>query len=552
LATGVLFTSILLAMFIARGVTRSVSSLSGAAARVREDKDFSVRAAKVSRDELGLLTDAFNEMLNGIQARDSELESHRHNLEGMVAARTAELSARNTAMRVVLDNVEEGLATINFDGSMANETSASFARWFGAPSGGVAIGSHMSRISENLGLAYRVGWDAVAEDFLPWELTLDQLPRAFAAGHRHYKVHYRPLLLDTKLTGALMVVADVTEALERERHAREQQEALRVFEQIMQDRHGFQEFMNEVNRLVELTYKPEALTVQELMRAVHTVKGNCGIFGVQSIAAVAHELETFIVEEQRAPAPEALATLQDAWRAFYDKIQRMHGDQENVLQVHQTELAKLVELTDRHAPHREIGEQLRELAYEPVQRRFMRMTDRAKTLAARLGKQPIEVESDAGSLRLPVEPWTEFWASFVHVVRNAVDHGLESADERRAAGKDGLPKLRLSCRRQDTHCIIEVSDNGHGIAWERVREKARERGLPFATRDDLVGALFTDGLSTRDQATDTSGRGVGMSSVREACQTMNGRVEVISEPGQGTTFRFSFPDAFGAAKRRVA
>jgi two-component system chemotaxis sensor kinase CheA len=409
----------------------------------------------------------------------------------------------------------------------------------------------MSRINEHLGLEYRVGWDAVAEDILPWELTLEQLPRAFASNDRHYKVHYRPLLQDNKLTGALMVVADVTQVLERERHAREQQEALRVFEQIMQDRHGFQEFMAEVNRLVELTFKPEALTVPELMRAVHTVKGNCGIFGVQSIAAIAHELETFIVEEQKKPAPEALVELQQAWKAFHDRIQRLHGDQD-MLQLHEAELTKLIDLTERHAPHREIGEQLRELAYEPVQRRFMRMAERAKSLASRLGKQPIEIENDASGVRLPVEPWAEFWASFVHVVRNAVDHGLESPEERRAAGKSGPPKLRLSCRRQGTQCIVEITDNGHGIAWERVREKARERGIPSTTRDDLVGALFTDGLSTRDQATDTSGRGVGMNSVREACAAMNGRIEVISEPGQGSTFRFVFPDAFGAATRRVA
>jgi len=551
LAGAVLVISILLAALIARGVTRSVSSLSGAAARVRNDKDFSVRAAKVSNDELGLLTDAFNEMLSGIQARDHELESHRQNLEGMVAARTAQLRERNDAMRVVLDNVEEGLATIHMDGSLAAETSASFARWFGAPVEGATLGSHMACVSENVSLAFRLGWEAVAEDFLPWELTLEQMPRSIQRDGRHYKVHYRPLLSGEKLNGALMVVADVTEALERERHAREQQEALRVFEQIMQDRHGFTEFMNEVNRLVELTYKPEALTIQELMRTVHTVKGNCGIFGVQSIAAIAHELESFVVEEQKVPAPEALEALQTAWTSFRNRIHKLHGD-DGTLQVHPTELAHLVDLTERHTPHRELAEQLRELTYEPVQRRFMRMAERAKTLASRMGKQGLEIEQDGGSVRLPVEPWAEFWGSFVHVVRNAVDHGLETAEERAAAGKQGPAKLRLSCRKQNAQCIIEVSDNGHGIAWERVRAKAKERGLPHTTREDLVNALFTDGLSTRDAVSDTSGRGVGMSSVRESCFALGGRIEVISEPGQGSTFRFVFPEALTTSKRRVA
>ena len=551
LASAVLVTSILLAMLIARGVTRSVSSLAGAAERVRNDKDFSIRAEKVSRDELGVLTDAFNEMLSGIQARDTELESHRHNLEGLVEARTAELRSRNNAMRVVLNNVEEGLATIHKDGTLAAETSAAFERWFGAPLEGATIGSHMAVVSENMSLSFRLGWEAVTEDILPWELTLEQMPRAFAAGDRHYKVNYRPLLDGQQLTGALMVVQDVTEALERERHAREQQETVRVFEQIMQDRHGFTEFMNEVNRLVVLTYKPEQLTIQELMRTVHTIKGNCGIFGVQSIAAIAHELESFVVEEQRVPAPEALEALQTAWSAFRDRILQLHGDQET-LQLQPSELQRLVELTERHTPHRELAEQLRELAYEPVQRRFMRLAERAKSLAARLGKQPIDVEQDGGSVRLPVEQWAEFWGSFVHVVRNAVDHGLESPAERAAAGKNGSPTLRLVCRRQGAQLLVEVSDNGHGIAWERVRAKAADRGMPAATTEDLVNALFTDGVSTRDEVSDTSGRGVGMSSVRAACQALNGQIEVVSQQGEGTTFRFRFPQAFATTSRRVA
>jgi two-component system chemotaxis sensor kinase CheA len=222
------------------------------------------------------------------------------------------------------------------------------------------------------------------------------------------------------------------------------------------------------------------------------------------------------------------------------------------VQLQPTELSHLVELAERHTPHHELAEHLRELAYEPVQRRFTRLAERAKSLAARLGKQPIVVELDGGAVRLPTEPWAEFWGAFVHVVRNAVDHGLEAPEQRSAAGKSDPPTLRLSCTRVNTQCIIEVSDNGVGIGWERVRDKARERGLPHATTADLVNALFADGVSTRDEVSDTSGRGIGMSSVRAACLALHGRIDVVSEPGQGTTFRFSFPNAFAWTSRRVA
>jgi two-component system chemotaxis sensor kinase CheA len=553
LAGGVLVVSMVLGIFIGRGVSRSVSSLSEAAKRVQEDKDFSVRATAVSNDELGKLTEAFNEMLSGIQTRDSELEGHRHNLEALVNARTAELSQRNDAMRIVLDNVEQGLATIHLDGTLARETSASFARWFGAPAEQTTLGTHMQVVSHDVGLAFRLGWDSIVDDILPWELSLEQMPRKVRANGRFYELTYRPILADNKLTGALMVVSDVTEALEQERRAREQQEALNIFEHIMQDRHGFNEFMQEVSRLVDVTRKPEAISVQDLMRTVHTVKGNCSIFGVNSIAAIAHELESFIVEQQAVPEPEALAALQDAWSAFDARIQKLHGDDEESIELQRSELAEIIDNAERRAPHEQLAQQLRELSYEPVERRFQRLAERAKTLASRLGKAQLEIEQDAGLVRLPAEPWAEFWGSFVHVVRNAIDHGLETNVERTAAHKSGPAKLKLTCKRDGSNLVIEVSDNGRGIAWERVREKARSMGLPHTTREDLEKALFTDGLSTRDAVSDTSGRGVGMGAVREACVALGGRIEVQSELGQGTTFRFSVPAVSSAhGQRKVA
>jgi two-component system chemotaxis sensor kinase CheA len=552
LAGGVLVISIALAWVIARGVTRSVSSLSHAAKRVREDKDFSVRATKISHDELGVLTEAFNEMLVGIQARDTELEAHRHNLEALVDARTAELSARNDAMRIVLDNVEEGLATIHLDGTLANETSAAFVRWFGAPTECVPIGTHMQRLGADTGLSFRLGWDAIIDDMLPWQLSLEQMPRKVQAHGRHYALTYRPILHADKLTGALMVVADVTDELERERRARDQQEALHVFEQIMQDRHGFYEFMTEVSRLVDLTRKPETLSIPELMRAVHTVKGNCGIFGVHSVAAIAHELESEIVEQQRVPEPEALAELHETWDEFRERVDALHGADQDVIELHSQELADVVASAERRTPHEQLAAQLRELSFEPVQRRFVRLAEQAKTLAARLGKTGLEVEQDAGSVRLPEAGWVEFWASFVHLISNAVDHGIEPRAEREAAGKKVPPKLRLSCRLHGAECIVEISDNGKGIAWERVRAKAQQFGLPHSTREDLVNALFADGLSTRDEASETSGRGVGMSAVKEACNALGGRIDVQSEAGQGTTFRFRIPYRSAANSRKVA
>src|SRR5262249_37493392 len=88
---------------------------------------------------------------------------------------------------------------------------------------------------------------------------------------------------------------------------------------------------------------------------------------------------------------------------------------------------------------------------------------------------------------------------------------------------------------------IEITDDGRGIGWDAVATKAKAAGLPYATRSDLVAAVLTDGISTKEVVSDISGRGVGMAAVREACAALGGVVEIDSEPCVGTTIRCCFP-----------
>jgi two-component system chemotaxis sensor kinase CheA len=133
-----------------------------------------------------------------------------------------------------------------------------------------------------------------------------------------------------------------------------------------------------------------------------------------------------------------------------------------------------------------------------------------------------------------------FWQSMVHVVRNAVDHGLEAKEARSAAGKPEVGRIRLRTR-METACLqVWVEDDGAGIDWERVRQLAHKRGLPSQTHDELVSALLSDGMTTRSEVSHVSGRGVGLSAVRDACTANGGSISVQSQPGRGTSFCFSF------------
>jgi len=224
-------------------------------------------------------------------------------------------------------------------------------------------------------------------------------------------------------------------------------------------------------------------------------------------------------------------------------VLRLAGtEEEPLVEVAYDELEELERAATVRTPHPEIARLLQRLKFERGIVRLRRVAEQAKGLAERIGKGGLEVEIDASKdVRVPAERWAPFWSSFVHVVRNALDHGIEPAEARTAAGKPPHGKLRLATRVDGDTLEIEFADDGRGIDWPRVREKAKERGLPHTTEGDLVNALFSDGLSTAEAVSDISGRGVGMSAVRDAARKLGGGINVVSKRGAGTLVRFRFP-----------
>jgi two-component system chemotaxis sensor kinase CheA len=147
-----------------------------------------------------------------------------------------------------------------------------------------------------------------------------------------------------------------------------------------------------------------------------------------------------------------------------------------------------------------------------------------------------DTELDRGMLEQLAEP-------LVHLVRNAVDHGIEPADEREAVGKPAHAVVRLHAMQLGSEVILAVSDDGRGIDLARVREEASRRGSDASALgdDEALYLIFRSGLSTAGFISDVSGRGVGLDVVKQAVDAARGRIEVRSTPGEGTEFRIVVP-----------
>ena len=184
--------------------------------------------------------------------------------------------------------------------------------------------------------------------------------------------------------------------------------------------------------------------------------------------------------------------------------------------------------------------QVRMIPVEAVLLRFPRLV---RDLGVKLSKQ-VELQLIGKDTELDRSVVDSLGDPLVHLIRNALDHGLEGPAEREAAGKPATGRLQIEARHAGGNVIISVSDDGRGIDAERVARKARERGLIGDEPVDLARAtelLFHPGFSTSDTTSDISGRGVGMDAVRVAIRELGGEVTLLSEPGKGTTAEIRLP-----------
>jgi two-component system chemotaxis sensor kinase CheA len=190
----------------------------------------------------------------------------------------------------------------------------------------------------------------------------------------------------------------------------------------------------------------------------------------------------------------------------------------------------------------------------PLQRVFEPLPRLARELALELGKQ-VDVELRGAELELDRSILDRLGDPLVHLLRNAIDHGLESPDVRRTAGKAAGGRVVLEARRERDHVRIAMSDDGGGIDLGRVKRRAIEAGLlhPDLADDlpphEIAALVFRPGLSTALEVSRVSGRGVGMDAVKATIESLGGSVELASQPGLGTTTVLMVP--FSAAVQRM-
>jgi signal transduction histidine kinase len=460
------------------------------------------------------------------------------------------ISRRNRDMAMLLDTAEQGFLGMDHTGTLVAERSAVAASWLGSYRPGQKLWDSIGAVDPIAGQWLRLGWSNLMESGFPIEVSLDQMPKRLTIGGHAVRLQIKPLMEGADLRQALVVLSDITAEIERQRAQAMGRDLVCVLEHLARDKAGFFEFLADAELLVQ-----SVETGLDLLRSggsvdanfrldLHTLKGNAAVFGLSHIATCCHELEdclpaSAVVGGEHVAAGEALRR---AWHELHGKLLRILGaSRRDVIELHVQDLEAVERLLRGGASPVELLGFIQSWRLEPVDVRLERLAAQARQLARRLGRGDVHIKIESDRVRLERQRWLPFWRVFGHVLRNAVDHGLEPPSERVEIGKHPAGTISLRAHELDGRLVIEVEDDGRGIAWEQVADRARAMGLPADRHQDLVEALFTDGVSTAVGPTEISGRGAGLAAVRVACVALGGSVAVTSQPGKGTLLRFTWP-----------
>jgi len=491
------------------------------------------QVAVVGKDEIGSLATEINSMLTTI-------------------------ASRSRAIRDIVDNVSFGFLVVDSNTRIQPGFTQSCSNLLGlSPEAieGRAL-TTVLRMNRKDTDWFQVLFGQLFEDILPEETSLSQLPSriTLTLGESRRAIHLDGRVLRDEISkvprGVLFSLSDVTEL---EKAEQENLEA-RTLIKIMRAPIAFHDFIADCRTHMRTLESSLASGNQVTVRRVlHTLKGNFGCFDLLNIVQEIHHIEEKTeIEKSDVLRVESLIK---AFLAANSAVLKINYEQDSPVShvvadqdlVRLESLAKSDRLTLEQKNAAIVG-LVQEMRRKPFREVAGPIDEMVQQTAARLGKT-VEFAFSGGDLRVDLGRLKPVVEVLPHLLRNAIDHGIETSEVREDSGKSPIAKIELSVADEGGSggVVITVSDDGRGINTKLVGERAVKMGLVTDARlrtmtdHEIAMLIFSDRLSTASEVSDISGRGVGMSAVLDAVQRCSGTLEIGNLPGRGCRFQIKVP-----------
>ena len=563
-ATGVSIVSIItiivltsFGILLYRQIINPIHQMQEMTSEIANTQDFTRQIPVQRMDEIGKSINAFNMMINKIQEN------------------SALLKQKTTDIQTMLQNMPQGILTISNGNKVHPEYSAYLETIFERSD--IVDHDVMDLVFSNTNL----GSDAlsqveaatgacIGEDVMNFEfnkhLLVGEIEKKMPDGRiKILDLSWSPITNDANNTVRLMLcVRDVTELRKLAAEANKQKRELEIIGEILsitQEKfHEFitssLQFIDENELLIRENPEHNSEVITKLFRNMHTIKGNARTYALRHLTNIVHEAEQPYVE-LRKPRPEiawdqtvlmnALFSVKDALE-HYARINEVslgrkgpgrRGGIEHFLMVDKNQIQETISRLEKAntgnlhellAVHDAVRKTLRLLGTERIVETLEGIFDSLPSLANELGKLPPIIHILDNGYVIHTQASGTIKNVFMHLLRNALDHGLETPEERMEHNKPAAGTILLQMDVQEGMLHIKISDDGRGLALARIRKIAIEKEL--IRSDELIGdeeaanLIFRAGFTTAENVTEVSGRGVGMDAVQNFVKRENGIIKI--------------------------
>ncbi|MFZ5354767.1 MAG: response regulator [Bacillota bacterium] len=510
-----------------------------------------------------LLENNYNQEVN----KNEELNQWNRKLEYAVAERTASL-------RNLLDNAGQGFLTFDSDLIVHPQYSLECINIFGR-------NIQNSRFSELIfpdDTEQRNFLEVMLSNILSkksdnrLEIYLSLLPSEVKINNRFIEVKYKltspPDTMDQK--SFMVILTDITDKRNLENKIEEERNTLRMvvkaivyYSELMDCINDYHCFFGEKAYSILKSSRSMEDMIYEIFRHVHTFKGSFSQLDMTGISSKLHELEERL-SELKARHYEVST---DEIRKLFEKSDFEHWlnneldilknylgkdffKQRDLLFVDKTRLIEIEKKIISILPPAEcrlILPDIRQLRYKPFRELLKTYPDYVIRLSEKLEKPVHDFDVEGGNFLVDIDKYNEFGKTLVHIFRNILDHGIENTDDRIALGKDYCGTIKCSISIDNKNIKLIISDDGCGMDPRLIRQKALEKGLisqeevNTLTDSDILMLIFENGFSTKENVSELSGRGVGLSAVQKELLRLGGRVSLSTRLNEGTEFCFMLP-----------
>lgn len=521
------------------------------------------------------------------QQKRRRVEEQNKLLEIKVAERTADLAAKNKDIQTMLSNMKQGLFTIEEDGNIHHEYSAHLEEIFKSNeiSGKNAFEFLFANSAESEDLIHQqqaslasiIGMDGINYEFNAHLLT-SEYETNIANEKKVLSLDWSPILDDDEYVEKLMVsVRDVTELKILEREAAGKRQELEIIGQLLNiNAKKYRSFIDSAMQYVEESKQhleadsatDKAELIQKLFRAMHTIKGNSRAHGFTFIANAAHNAESRYSELKDKPDAwnldlleqdlEQVEAILKEYIQIYTEVLGRGGnkkrDEEGVW-INHTDLKQiqetLVELKSTEpAAYQRINNVIVKSTTAPLSEVLELNITALASIAEELGKPAPKVGIDDGDFRVQEGSQNLLNDVFSHILRNAIDHGIEAPEERTQSGKPEAGNIHVGIHQDQSKVKIVVKDDGKGLNLESLYKKGVELGKwkdgETPSVEDIASLIFESGVSTKDSVSNISGRGVGMDAVKQFLKQKGGDIFIIPNAVNTYTYKPGETAAFVA------